>query len=190
MTPAFRLELKLQNYLINLLKRFSSWRKKNDSQIPKYKENYFESKYSFFNFVSIRSAIMSRKNYIGFLIFGVLLFLGTIIYVNYKSAVIKSGASSTPYLAGMISINLIYIFKRKKLVNFYKEYDERERILLYKTITITTLLFLTLFLLITDIRSLTFLGIQIKELYGYFVVPIYLFILGLVGLVHSHIEDY
>lgn len=33
---------------------------------------------------------MSRKNYIGFVILGVLLFLGTIAYVNYKSAVIKS----------------------------------------------------------------------------------------------------
>lgn len=133
---------------------------------------------------------MARKNYIGFIVLGFLSFLGTMAYVNYKSTEILSGFSGTPYLAGMLVVNILYFFKRKKMTAFYKEYDERERVLFLKTIMITTLLFLTLFLLFTDIRHLTFLGIPIKELYGYFTVPVFILILGTVGLINSIKEDY
>lgn len=122
---------------------------------------------------------MSRAYFFGILVVGIFL-QGIHLVLVYSNGLefFKSSILVLPLI-----VLLFISIRTRKQMKSKRDFDERAQYLAYKIFTITSVVFLFLLLVLADFRYTKLVGYEIRDLFGIIIIPLFMIIYGIVGMI-------
>jgi len=113
--------------------------------------------------------------------FGVICMIGIffLFFAYYQILIGRLFVFLTPILIGA----QYYDYRDKVKNKVKREFDEREKFLLFKTLGLAGLIFIIVFSILFYLKDILVLGHPINEFWGILIFPFFLFSWGIVGLI-------
>jgi len=122
---------------------------------------------------------MTRGYFIGLVIGGI--FIQAIFLIFITQFGMEHLHSSGLAIQGVLMWYISY--KSRMQMKSKKDFDERAQYLAYKTLSISSFVFICALMILADLRYEKIFGNEIRDVFGYILLPLFLVIWGTVGLI-------